>query len=97
MPRPGPDGRRAIVATGLRAQGGVLRSEERLLDLRRDQWAFAAARGRRSFGRCWSWHFQLRAGRLGRKAQLAQSGRTLSEAHRISDEEAVCVWLHGFL
>src|ERR1700749_2140726 len=97
MPSAGAHGRRALVATGLRAQGGVLRSEERLLDLRWDQWASAAARGRRSFGRRWSWHFQLRAGRLGREAQLTQSGRTLSEAHRISDEEAVCVWLHGFL
>src|SRR5579862_3768749 len=97
MPRARAHGRRAFVATGLRAQGGLLCSEERLLDLRWDQWAFAAARSRRSFGRCWSWHFQLRAGRLGRKAQLTQSVCPVTQAHRISDEEAVRVWLHGFL
>ena len=48
-------------------------------------------------GRCWSWYFQLCAGRLGRKAQPTQSRGPFTQAHRISDEEAVCVWLYGFL
>src|ERR1700757_5313154 len=97
MPGAGVNGRRASASAAVRAQGGLLRGEEGILDLHRHERAAVASRCGGPAGRCRRGGVQLCAGFLGSEAELAEGARSRESESGTCFAETIRAELHGVL